>query len=154
MILGSALRGAATYSLYYRKQDISSRLSRKPGGIKMYNLIKRIQLSRMLWIWIREWQASANVSDKELAGLLKVSLRTLKSYDISAHSITLEKIDNFINTAGESPLKYILNKLNNNTEHEPNSRKTTTIPDSITTNIPATVNHISPEARAYLETLV
>ena len=97
----------------------------------MYNLIKRIQLSRMLWIWIREWQASANVS-----------------------SITLEKIDNFINTAGESPLKYILNKLNNNTEHEPNSRKTTTIPDSITTNIPATVNHISPEARAYLETLV
>ena len=45
----------------------------------MYNLIKRIQLSRMLWIWIREWQASANVSDKELAGLLKVSLRTLKA---------------------------------------------------------------------------
>ncbi len=120
----------------------------------MYNLIKRIQLSRMLWTWIREWQASANVSDKELAGLLKVSLRTLKSYDISAHSITLEIIDNFINTAGESSLKYILNKLNNNTEHESNSRKTTTIPDSITTNIPTTVNHISPEARAYLETLI
>lgn len=107
----------------------------------------------MLWTWIREWQASANVSDKELAGLFKVSLRTLKSYDISAHSITLEKIDNFINTAGESPLKYILNKLNNNTEHESNSRKTT-IPNSITTNIPTTVNHISPEARAYLETLI
>lgn len=119
----------------------------------MYNLTKRIQLSRMLWTWIREWQANANLSDKDLAGLLKVSLRTLKSYDISTHSITLEKIDNYINTASETPLKFILNKLNNNTEHESNSRKTT-IPDSITTNIPATVYPVSPEARAYLETFV
>lgn len=121
--------GATTHSLYYIKTGKSSRLPRK-GGIFMNTPIKRVPISILLWIWIREWQKDAKVTDEELAGLLKVNVRTLKSYDISAHGLTLEKLDNLACTAGEYPIKYIMSKYLHYTVYTDNSQ---------TQNAPATV---------------
>ena len=75
--------------------------------------IKKWPLSMLLWFFIREWQIVAKVTDEELAGFLKVNVRTLKSYDISAHGLTLAKLDNLACTAGEYPIKYIMSKYLN-----------------------------------------
>ncbi len=46
------------------------------------------------------------MSDEDLSACLKVNVRTLKSYDISAHGLALEKLDNLATTYGEEPLMY------------------------------------------------
>lgn len=51
---------------------------------------------KMIWCNIRNWQKANHVSDAKLAAALKVTERTLKVYDQSAHHITLEKIDNLL----------------------------------------------------------
>ena len=55
------------------------------------NFIKHPQLSKDLWLAIRAWQKAVGMTDEVLAACLKVNVRTLKSYDISAHGLTLEK---------------------------------------------------------------
>jgi hypothetical protein len=63
-------------------------------------------LSKNLWSLIRKWQQIKRMSDEDLAACLKVNNRTLKSFDISAHGLTLEKLDNLVTTYGEEPLMY------------------------------------------------
>ena len=77
------------------------------------NTIKHPPLSKNLWLAIREWQKSVGMSDEDLAACLKVNVRTLKSYDISAHGLTLEKLDNLACTYGEEPLVYAFNQYLN-----------------------------------------
>ena len=57
---------------------------------------KRISIYKKIWCKIRYWQSLKDVSDCELASYLQVCERTLRDYDKSARSITLEKIDNFL----------------------------------------------------------
>lgn len=77
------------------------------------NTIKHPPLSKNLWLAIREWQKSVGMSDEDLAACLKVNVRTLKSYDISAHGLTLEKLDNLASTYGEEPLVYVFTQYLN-----------------------------------------
>jgi len=74
------------------------------------NYIKHPPLSKDLWLAIRAWQKLVGMSDETLAACLKVNVRTLKSYDISAHGLTLEKLDNLASTYGEEPLVYAFNQ--------------------------------------------
>lgn len=67
-------------------------------------------LSKGAWNWLREWQHEKGISDEELASAMKLNIRTLRSYDISAHTLTLEKLDNLVATVGVEPVVYILNK--------------------------------------------
>lgn len=57
---------------------------------------KRISIYKKIWCKIRYWQNLKDISDSELAAYLQVCERTLRDYDKSARSITLEKIDNFL----------------------------------------------------------
>ncbi len=57
---------------------------------------KRISIYKKIWCKIRYWQSLKDVSDSELAAYLQVCERTLRDYDKSARTITLEKIDNFL----------------------------------------------------------
>lgn len=57
----------------------------------------RITLYKKIWCKIRYWQNLKDVSDSELAAYLQVCERTLRDYDKNARSITLEKVDNFLN---------------------------------------------------------
>ncbi len=77
------------------------------------NTIKHPPLSKNLWLAIRAWQKLVGMSDEALAACLKVNVRTLKSYDISAHGLTLEKLDNLACTYGEEPLVYAFNQYLN-----------------------------------------
>lgn len=111
----------------------------------MNTKIKRWPLSMLLWIWIREWQKEANVTNEELAGFLKVNVRTLKSYDISAHRLTLEKLDSLACTVGEYPIKYIMSKYLNYTAYIDNTQ---------TQSCPATVYSNSPEYMTTIERIM
>lgn len=71
---------------------------------------KHPPLSKNLWLAIRAWQKLVGMSDETLAACLKVNVRTLKSYDNSAHGLTLEKLDNLASTYGEEPLVYAFNQ--------------------------------------------
>jgi ribosome-binding protein aMBF1 (putative translation factor) len=64
-------------------------------------------LSKAAWIWLREWQQEKGMSDKELASAMKLNIKTLKSYDVSAHTLTIEKLDNLVAYIGIEPLTYI-----------------------------------------------
>lgn len=77
------------------------------------NYIKHPPLSKNLWLAIRAWQKLVGMSDETLAACLKVNVRTLKSYDISAHGLTLEKLDNLASTYGEEPLVCVFNQYLN-----------------------------------------
>lgn len=70
------------------------------------NTIKHPPLSKNLWFAIRAWQKAVGMSDEDLSACLKDNIRTLKMLDISAHGLTLEKIDNLATTYGEEPLMY------------------------------------------------
>ena len=67
-------------------------------------------LSKAAWSWLREWQHNKGISDKDFAAGLKLNIKTLGSYDISAHTLTLEKLDNLVATVGVEPVVYIFNK--------------------------------------------
>lgn len=67
-------------------------------------------LSKAAWIWLREWQQEKGMSDKELASAMKLNIKTLKSYDVSAHTLTIEKLDNLVAYIGIEPLTYIAKK--------------------------------------------
>ena len=77
------------------------------------NYIKHPPLSKNLWLAIRAWQKLVGMSDETLAACLKVNVRTLKSYDILAHGLTLEKLDNLASTYGEEPLVYVFTQYLN-----------------------------------------
>ena len=77
------------------------------------NYIKHPPLSKNFWLAIRAWQKAIGMSDEVLAACLKVNVRTLKSYDISAHGLTLEKLDNLASTYGEEPLVYVFTEYLN-----------------------------------------
>lgn len=68
-------------------------------------------LSKVVWMWLREWQRENGLSDEDLAAALKLNINTLKSYDISAHTLTIEKIDNLVATVGIEPLSYVILKF-------------------------------------------
>jgi hypothetical protein len=59
---------------------------------------QRIALYKIIWCKIRYWQNLRDITDAELAAALQVGERTLHEYDKSARHITLEKIDNFLET--------------------------------------------------------
>lgn len=67
-------------------------------------------LSKAVWFWLREWQHEKGMSDKELASAMKLNIKTLSSYDISAHTLTIEKLDNLVAYIGMEPLIYIAKK--------------------------------------------
>lgn len=67
-------------------------------------------LSKALWIWLREWQHEKGMSDEDLAAAMKLNIKTLKSYDVSAHTLTIEKIDNLVTKVGTEPLLYVVKK--------------------------------------------
>lgn len=67
-------------------------------------------LSKAGWIWLREWQHKKGISDEDFASGLKIHINTLKSYDNSAHTLTIEKIDNLVATVGEEPIVYVFKK--------------------------------------------
>ncbi|SEL38162.1 hypothetical protein SAMN02910353_02505 [Ruminococcus sp. YRD2003] len=75
----------------------------------MYNFIPP-PLSKVLWSWLREWQNTKKMTDEDLAAAMKLNIRTLKSYDVSAHTLTLEKLDNLVSTLGAEPVLYVFNK--------------------------------------------
>lgn len=62
----------------------------------MNNAYVRTPLYTDIWTRIRKWQNKHGVSDAQLAADLRVTEKTLKVYDKSAHHITLEKIDNLL----------------------------------------------------------
>lgn len=67
-------------------------------------------LSKAVWIWLREWQHKKGMSDEDLAAAMKLNIKTLKSYDVSAHTLTIEKIDNLVAILGLEPLEYVVKK--------------------------------------------
>ena len=77
------------------------------------NFFKHPPLSKDLWLAIRAWQKAVGMTDEVLAACLKVNIRTLKSFDISAHGLTLEKLDNLATTYGEEPLMYAFSQYLN-----------------------------------------
>lgn len=81
--------------------------------VKTMITTKHPPLSKNFWLAIRAWQKAIGMSDEDLAACLKVNIRTLKSYDISAHGLTLEKIDNLASTYGEEPLVYVFTEYLN-----------------------------------------
>ena len=68
----------------------------------MNNAYVRTPLYTDIWAKIRKWQNKHNVSDAQLAADLRVTEKTLKVYDKSAHHLTLEKIDNLLTAEGIS----------------------------------------------------
>ena len=75
----------------------------------MYN-VKPPSLSKAVWSWLREWQHSKGISDKDFAAGLKLNIKTIESYDTSAHTLTIEKLDNLVATVGVEPIVYVLGK--------------------------------------------
>lgn len=68
----------------------------------MNNTYARTPLYTDIWAKIRKWQNKHNVSDAQLAADLRVTEKTLKVYDKSAHHLTLEKVDNLLTAEGIS----------------------------------------------------
>lgn len=56
--------------------------------------MKNVKIYNQIWHNIREWTMRENISEAGLASLLGIDLRTLSSYDESAHNLTLKKITN------------------------------------------------------------
>ena len=56
----------------------------------------------LLWISIRKWQRDTGTSNTELARILSISQRTLRDYDKSARTMSLEKLSNFLEIIGGS----------------------------------------------------
>ncbi len=60
-----------------------------------------------LWNSIRKWQRNTGTTTSELARMLGISERTLRDYDKSARTMTLEKLTNFLNYVnGSIELKF------------------------------------------------
>ncbi len=62
----------------------------------MNNAYVRMPLYTDIWTRISKWQNKHGVSNAQLAADLRVTEKTLKIYDKSAHHLTLEKIDNLL----------------------------------------------------------
>ncbi len=78
--------------------------------INMKSSIKRVPFPKFFWICMRQWQKENNISDEDLAATFSVSIRTLKTYDVSAHGLTLDKIDNFISAFGPEAFLYVITR--------------------------------------------
>ena len=79
------------------QRDVLSKMKTKtPSDNKMMKgfKIKKVPIYQKIWRNIREWAMRENISEAGLASLLGVDLRTLSSYDESAHNLTLEKLTN------------------------------------------------------------
>lgn len=76
----------------------------------MKSSIKKVPFPKLFWIWIRQWQKENGISDEDLAATFSVNIRTLKSYDVSAHGLTLDKIDNFISAFGPEAFLYVISR--------------------------------------------
>ncbi len=61
---------------------------------------QRTVLYKCIWDMVRKWQRINNVSESELASYLRITERTLKEYNKSAHHLTLEKLDNLLDMTG------------------------------------------------------
>lgn len=86
-----------------------------------------------------------NPTPMEDEDLFDAYVRTLKSYDISAHRLTLEKLDSLACTVGEYPIKYIMSKYLNYTAYIDNTQ---------TQSCPATVYSNSPEYMTTIERIM
>ena len=67
----------------------------------------KVPLHQEIWLNIRIWAKGNKISDAELASLLRVNIRTLSSYDISAHTLTLDKLSN-LSVATDINLSYFI----------------------------------------------
>ncbi len=59
---------------------------------------ENISLYKKVWCRIRYWQSLYDISDSTLAEYLNVCERTLRDYDKNAKNITLEKVNNFLDS--------------------------------------------------------
>ena len=92
-------------------------LNRKEKG--MNNTYARTPFYTDIWTKIRKWQNKHDVSDAQLAADLRVTEKTLKVYDKSAHHLTLEKIDNLLTAEGRSGLVLMTKRVRTSiTRHE------------------------------------
>lgn len=57
---------------------------------------KRIPLQKTIWCKVRYWQNLHDISDEELAGYLRCTVRTLQNYDHDPSCVTLKTIDTFL----------------------------------------------------------
>ncbi len=64
-------------------------------------------LYQEIWQNIRKWARDKEISDNTFAAYLRVNVRTLSTYDISAHSLTLEKLSNLSASAGVNLVRFI-----------------------------------------------
>ncbi len=76
----------------------------------MYTRLNPPPLSKAVWSWLREWQHNNGLSDEEFTAGLKLNVKTVKSYDTSAHTLTIEKLDNLVATVGVEPIVYVFGK--------------------------------------------
>lgn len=67
----------------------------------------KVPLHQEIWLNIRKWAKIHKISDAELASLLRVNIRTLSYYDISAHTLTLDKLSN-LSVATDINLSYFI----------------------------------------------
>lgn len=85
----------------------------------MNNAYVRTPLYTDIWTRIRKWQNKHGVSEAQLAADLRVTEKTLKVYDKSAHHLTLEKIDNLLTAEGISLSDLITERVRTSiTRHE------------------------------------
>ena len=57
-------------------------------------------ISAVIWANIRKFQNVENMPDEYLAGILRVSVRSLYNYDAEPFKVTLEKVQHFMNETG------------------------------------------------------
>ena len=85
----------------------------------MNNTYARTPFYTDIWTKIRKWQNKHDVSDAQLAADLRVTEKTLKVYDKSAHHLTLEKIDNLLTAEGISLSDLMIERVRTSiTRHE------------------------------------
>lgn len=76
------------------------------SSVELHNTMNLPAYDR-LWISIRKWQRATGTSKSEMARMLGISERTLRSYDKSARTMALEKLTNFLNCInGSIELKF------------------------------------------------
>ena len=89
-------------------RSLIEKLMSTPEGEDSVDIRKtsNIPIFDRLWNSIRKWQRDTGTSNAKLTVMLGISERTLRDYDKSARTMTLEKLSNFLNcTNGSIELK-------------------------------------------------
>ncbi len=67
----------------------------------------KLPLFQVIWQNIRKWARENKISDDTLAVYLRVNVRTLATYDITAHALTLEKLSNLSEASDVNIIDFI-----------------------------------------------